>query len=160
MMGKMEAGKTYYISGWMKLEGAESNNINVTIVKTDGSGTSYTWVGSATAYDNQWTKLEGYYTFNVTGTLTTLAVYFEGPAAGVNYYLDDVNVVDAGNWEEEANARIEQIRKRNAQITVVNQFGSPIAGVEVDINQVKHQFAFGSCINYQGTQRRKLCQFL
>ena len=100
-----------------------------------------------TGYDNQWTKLEGAYTVNVTGTLTELAIYFEGPAAGVNYYLDDVNVVDAGNWEEEANARIEQIRKRNAQITVVNQFGSPVAGVDVDINQVKHQFAFGSCIN-------------
>jgi endo-1,4-beta-xylanase len=147
MMGKMIAGRTYYISGWMKLEGAESNGINLTVVKTDGSGTSYSWVAWTTGYGNQWTKLEGAYTVNVTGTLTELTIYFEGPAAGVNYYLDDVNVVDAGDWEEEANARIEQIRKRDAQITVVNQFGSPVAGVDVDINQVKHQFAFGSCIN-------------
>jgi endo-1,4-beta-xylanase len=149
MLSKMEAGKTYYISGWMKLEGASSGNINVTVVKTDGSGTSYTWVASATGYDNQWTKLEGYYTFNVTGTLTQLAIYFEGPAAGVNYYLDDVNVVDAGGWEEEANARIEQIRKRDALITIVNPGGHPISDVNVQIQQTKHQFAFGSCINYR-----------
>ena len=149
MLGKMQPGKTYFISGWMKLEGASSSNINLTVVKTDDSGTSYTWVTSTTGYDNQWTKLYGSYTVNVTGTLTALAIYFEGPAAGINYYLDDVNVVEAGDWKEEANARIEQIRKRDAHITVVNPSGHPISNVNVQIQQTKHRFAFGSCINYR-----------
>jgi len=147
MLGKMQAGKTYLISGWMKLEGVSSSNINVTVVKTDGSGTSYTWVAWTTGYDNQWTKLDGSYTVNVTGTLTELAIYFEGPAAGVNYYLDDVNVSEEGDWKEEANARIEQIRKRDAHITVVNPAGQPVGDVNVRIQQKNHLFAFGSCIN-------------
>jgi len=147
MMGKMQAGRTYYISGWMKLEGTESNSINVTVLKTDDSGTSYTWVAWTTGYNNQWTKLEGAYTLNVTGTLTQLTIYFEGPAAGVSSYLDDVNVVDAGDWKQEANTRIEQIRKRNTRITIVNPSGQPISDVNVQIQQTKHRFAFGSCIN-------------
>jgi endo-1,4-beta-xylanase len=149
MLGKMEAGKTYFISGWMKIEGVSSSHINVTVVKTDDSGTTYTWVASTAGYDNQWTKLYGAYTVNVTGTLTDIAIYFEGPDEGVNYYLDDVNVFETGNWKEEANARIEQIRKRDAHITVVDSEEQPVSGVNVWIQQKKHRFAFGSCINYR-----------
>ncbi len=147
MLGKMEAGKTYRISGWMKLEGASSDNINIAFVKTDDSGTHYPWIDSGTGYDDQWTELKDYYTLDVNGTLTQLDLYFEGPAVGVSYYLDDVNIIEMGDWKEDADARIEQYRKRDAKITIVNKLGLPIEGVEVDINQVKHRFAFGSAIS-------------
>jgi GH35 family endo-1,4-beta-xylanase len=160
MMGKMTDGRIYRISGWMKLDGASSSNINVTVAKTDDSGTAYTWVDWATGYDNQWTELKGYYTLDVNGTLTNIVIYFEGPAAGVNYYLDDVEVVEVNDWnEEQTNARIEQVRKRDAQITVTNQRGQPLEGVEVNINQVKHQFAFGSAINYRVLSNPDYAQF-
>jgi GH35 family endo-1,4-beta-xylanase len=148
MTGKMLPGKTYHISGWMKIEGASSSGINVTVAKTDGSGTSYTWVASTTGYDNKWTYVSGTYTVNVTGTMTDIFVYFEGPPTGVNYYLDDVNVMELGDqWKQDANARIEQFRKRDARITVVNPSGNHIRDVNVQINQIKHRFALGSCIN-------------
>jgi GH35 family endo-1,4-beta-xylanase len=148
LLGKMTPGKTYYISGWMKIEGTPDCNINVTIVKTDDSGTTYTWVDWTKGYDNCWTQLKGPYTLDVTGALTELAIYFEGPPADVNYYLDDVNVADTTDWKQEANAQIEQIRKRDAHITVVNPSGRPISDVNVQIQQTKHLFAFGSAINY------------
>jgi GH35 family endo-1,4-beta-xylanase len=50
------------------------------------------------------------------------------------------------DWESDANARIEQIRKRNAQITVVDSLGNPVPGLYVQISQIKHRFAFGTCI--------------
>jgi GH35 family endo-1,4-beta-xylanase len=159
MLGKMAAGKTYRISGWMKPAGVSSDNINLTVLKTDNSGTSYTWVDWATGYDNQWTELKGYYTVDVNGTLTNIAIYFEGPAVGVNYYLDDVEVTEVNDWKQGANARIEQIRKRDAQITVVDRRGYPVSGVEVDINQVKHRFAFGSCINSRVLSNPDYAQF-
>ncbi|MDD5063982.1 MAG: endo-1,4-beta-xylanase [Phycisphaerae bacterium] len=51
-----------------------------------------------------------------------------------------------GDWESDANARIEQIRKRNAEITVVDSLGAPVPGINVQIEQIGHRFAFGTCI--------------
>ncbi|MGA2916507.1 MAG: carbohydrate binding domain-containing protein [Sedimentisphaerales bacterium] len=95
LLGKMTAGKTYTLTYWIRLENASGNGdtIGATISKTDGSGTSYTQVGSTTAFNNEWTPISGSYTLTVSGTLTNLLLYFAGPAAGVNYYLDDVNLV-------------------------------------------------------------------
>jgi endo-1,4-beta-xylanase len=150
MNGKMLPGKTYLISGWMKVEGVSSSGINVTVGKTDDSGTNYTWVAWTTVYDSNWAYLSGAYTVNVTGIMTNIFVYFEGPDPNVNFYVDDVNVTElGGDWKEEANARIEQYRKRDASITVVNPSGYPVKDVNVQINQIKHRFAFGSCINYR-----------
>jgi GH35 family endo-1,4-beta-xylanase len=53
-----------------------------------------------------------------------------------------------GDWKSDANARIEQIRKRNAEITVVDVNGQPVPGINVQISQIKHRFAFGTCIAY------------
>jgi len=51
------------------------------------------------------------------------------------------------DWKSDANDRIEQIRKRNAQITVVDINGQPVHDINVQIAQTKHSFAFGSCFN-------------
>ena len=53
-----------------------------------------------------------------------------------------------GDWKSDANARIEQNRKRNAQITVVDSLGQPVPGLNAQIEQVRHRFAFGTCIAY------------
>lgn len=53
-----------------------------------------------------------------------------------------------GDWESDANTRIEQIRKRDAQITVLYLNSQPVSGLNVQIEQVKHHFAFGTCIAY------------
>jgi GH35 family endo-1,4-beta-xylanase len=56
------------------------------------------------------------------------------------------------DWKSDANARIEQIRKRDAKITVVDPAGNPISGVTVNVQQLKHKFGFGSAICYQADQ--------
>jgi GH35 family endo-1,4-beta-xylanase len=54
-----------------------------------------------------------------------------------------------GDWKSDANARIEQIRKGNFRITTVWPGGpNSIPDVNVQISQIKHQFAFGTAINY------------
>jgi GH35 family endo-1,4-beta-xylanase len=52
------------------------------------------------------------------------------------------------DWKSEANARIEANRKRNAQIAIVDSVGAPVPGLTIDIQQIGHRFAFGTCIAY------------
>jgi len=93
VLGKMIPGETYTISAWMKLENSSSDQIIVTIERRDDRGVSYTRVDQSTGYNSRWTRLSGRFTLDVVGILTTLDVYFEGPASGVNFYLDDVEVL-------------------------------------------------------------------
>ncbi len=51
-----------------------------------------------------------------------------------------------GDWKSDANTRIEQIRKRNAQISLVDSNDDSVSGINVQINQVGHRFAFGTCL--------------
>jgi GH35 family endo-1,4-beta-xylanase len=53
-----------------------------------------------------------------------------------------------GDWKSDANARIESIRKRDARITVIDSEGYPVPGVDVQIEQIKHRFAFGTGLTY------------
>jgi len=93
VLGKMIPGETYTISAWIKLENSSSDQIIVTIEQRDDRGTSYTRVNETTGYESRWTRLSGRFTLEAVGILTTLDVYFEGPAEGVNFYLDDVEVL-------------------------------------------------------------------
>jgi glucuronoarabinoxylan endo-1,4-beta-xylanase len=93
VLGKMIPGETYTISAWMKLENSTSDLIIVTIEQRDDRGTSYTRVNETAGYDSRWTRLSGRFTLEAVGILTTLDIYFEGPAPEVNFYLDDVEVL-------------------------------------------------------------------
>ena len=93
IFGKMESGKTYRISGWVRLQNVEADNIKLTISQEDSNGTYYHLVNSSLGFNFQWTQLSGEFTLNVTGILSTLNCYFHGPKPGVNFYLDDVEIV-------------------------------------------------------------------
>jgi glucuronoarabinoxylan endo-1,4-beta-xylanase len=92
MFGKMENGKTYQISGWVRLENAPSDTVTVSFEQQDDSGTKYHNVATVTATNSDWVQLSGSFKLDITGTLSVLDVYFEGPAPGVNFYVDDANV--------------------------------------------------------------------
>lgn len=92
MIGKMVPGETYQISGWMRLENASSETVKVTVQQTDGDGTKYHGVDSATASNSGWIQLSGNFTLTVDGTLTELYVYFEGPGNDISFFVDDAVV--------------------------------------------------------------------
>ncbi len=50
-------------------------------------------------------------------------------------------------WVDEANARIEAIRKRDVAVLVVDGSGTPVPGAAVSAAQTGHRFAFGSVVN-------------
>lgn len=50
-------------------------------------------------------------------------------------------------WRAEADKRIDQHRKANMQIQVVDLLGKPVVGAKVHVQMTRHAFAFGSVYN-------------
>jgi GH35 family endo-1,4-beta-xylanase len=146
LLGVLQPATNYRISAWARLAGGGNQPVQLTIQKTDGGGTTYAAVANGTANSSGWTQLSGGYTLTVNGTLTSLNLYVEGPAAGVSFYADDF-VVEQYDWKTQANARIEQIRKRDVQLLIVDANGNPVPGVNISVKQTRNRFAFGSAIN-------------
>lgn len=147
ILGKLEDGKTYRISAWVLLDNAESDSIGLTVYQEDAAGTIYPHPHWTTGYSDRWVQLAGAFTLNATGSVTGLAVYVEGPSPGVNFYVDDFSVEEIGDWRTEVRQRTEQIRKRDAVLTVLGPDAQPAAGAQVRIRQIRNHFAFGSTIN-------------
>ena len=148
MLGVLQPATNYSISAWVRLVSGSSETVLLTIKKTDGGGTTYQNVASGTANSTGWTQLTGSYALTVNGTLSGLNLYMEGPAVGVSFYADDFIVQAAGDWKTQANARIEQVRKRDVRLLVVDPAGNPVPGTGIAVKQTRHRFAFGSAINY------------
>ncbi|GAB5559223.1 MAG: hypothetical protein SynsKO_08700 [Synoicihabitans sp.] len=73
------------------------------------------------------------------GTSKTLA---EMPRTSFEY---PGRAMDAA-WRAEAAARIDQYRKGNYQIKVIDESGDPLPGESVRVRMLKHQFEFGSAM--------------
>ena len=65
-----------------------------------------------------------------------------------SFLVDDVALYeeDTSGWEEEANERIEQIRKSNLRVTFVMESGGSVDDLQLDVTQKSHQFGFGSAV--------------
>jgi glucuronoarabinoxylan endo-1,4-beta-xylanase len=92
VFGKMIDGKTYQVAGWVRLDNAAGDSVKLSFEQQDDAGTRYYTVALGYATDTGWIKLSGEFTLHVTGTLSVLDVYFEGPAPGVDFYVDDAVV--------------------------------------------------------------------
>jgi len=146
LAGMLEPGKQYSVRASVRVVAASPQPVRLTIQRTDGSGTSYHGVASATATPNTWTQLGGSYTHAASGTLTALNLYMEGPEGGVDFYADDF-AVEGHDWKAAANDRIESIRKRDVLLHVIDATGKPVSGATVSVAQTRHRFGFGSAIN-------------
>lgn len=53
-------------------------------------------------------------------------------------------------WRDAAEARIEQIRKGNINLSVVDTSGNPVPNATVRLEQTQHGFGFGTAVTYNG----------
>ena len=94
-VGVLQAGQTYNVSAWVRLVGGGNQTMQLTMQKTDGSGTSYAAIASGSVSSSGWTQLSGQYTYNPSGTVTVLTLYAEMPSNLTNsYYIDDVQLTN------------------------------------------------------------------
>ncbi len=63
-------------------------------------------------------------------------------------YYPGIGVANAP-WRIEATNRINQIRKGDLKVTVLDRNGSPLSGAAVYVQQLNHAFKFGSAITAQ-----------
>lgn len=92
LLGAAEAGNTYAISAWIKVQGTSSANVNITVKTTcDDGSVAYNWGGSTTATNAEWSQITGSVALP-TCNLTEVSLYFDGPDIGVDTLLDDVDV--------------------------------------------------------------------
>jgi len=92
ILGKMEPGRRYTISAWVRLENLPSHEAWMHIRQKDASGTSYPLIDSKTVYSDKWIKLSGNFELKVTGQLQELYVYWQVQAGNENFYVDDAVV--------------------------------------------------------------------
>ena len=92
MFNILQPGTTYTISAWVQLASGANQQVSLTMTKTDANGITYQNVASVTATSTGWTQLVGTYPLTISGTLTNLTLYMEGPPAGVSFYADDFDV--------------------------------------------------------------------
>ncbi len=109
--GVISDGQICTISGWAKLQNADSNSVRITVKQTDDSGTSYHFVDSSTCNSGTWTYLSGDFTLDVNGVLTDLFFYFEGPQAGINFYVDDVSLFGPDSDPNHVTGQIEAAKR-------------------------------------------------
>ena len=162
ILGKVTPGLAYRYTAWVKLATPGSHNLSITISQLDGAGQNYFFADNTTVTDQAWVKLEGVFRAQVTGTLQTLFMYIEGPPPGVNIYADDFSIVpfQDDSWREAANARIEQIRKRDVDVKVVDQDGNAISGAALTIEQTRNLFGFGTAIATNALDNPRYRDFL
>ena len=118
LIGKVQIGKTYKLSGWVRLDNSNQDNIIFSIEMEDDSPVQYINIEKLTCSNTEWTELSGEFTPSPTGALKTLDVYFEGPEADVNFFVDDVSVTQvssaAATAEPNKPAKMEPKAEPNA----------------------------------------------
>jgi len=147
VLGVLQDSHTYRISAWVRLRGAANDQAGITIKQVDGQGTQYYNATWSTARSDRWMFRSGIFTLNVVGELTELTLYFSGPQPGVDLLIDDAAAIEIDDWKSDADARIEEIRKRDCTITVLSPADIPVSNAVVELYQTSHDFAFGSCID-------------
>ncbi|MDD5455207.1 MAG: carbohydrate binding domain-containing protein, partial [Candidatus Ratteibacteria bacterium] len=92
LLGKIKKGGEYEVSAWVKIGNAESDNVYITAEQSDENGIKYIRIASGVASSSQWIQLSGTFKPEITGELFVMNIYAEGPASGVDIYVDEVNV--------------------------------------------------------------------
>lgn len=84
------AGTTYFIEGAVRVSAA-SAPVNLTVKEVCG-GDNYVTVASGTATNTEWLELSGTYTMAACEDWTEIQFYVEGPATGIDIFIDEMSI--------------------------------------------------------------------
>ncbi len=85
-------GATYLMNAWVRINGAASAPVSLTVLSVCDGAQSFTQVASGTATDQGFIHLSGSYLVPPCNNLSQLTMYVEGPASGIDEIVDDVSV--------------------------------------------------------------------
>ena len=132
------------------------------IIRRSENGVDYAQIGTSGVSSFTDTNATLYETYYYTVAASDSGWYESAPSApvigeagdpftgdnisGIESLVDDVeNGTDP--WRIAANARIDQYRKSDLTVRVVDDFGNPIPGADVTVELQRHEFQFGCYID-------------
>ncbi len=120
LLGKLQPGVNYTVTAWVRLPKTPANSkVLLNVKQVDGAGTRYIEIDSLQVQHNRWAKLYGHFKYQPTGTVSTLQFYVTGPAAGVDFLVDDVTFTPPLAYSPPANpARSDFVRAKGRQLVV------------------------------------------
>ncbi len=92
ILDKLQAGRGHDLRVWVRTRQDVSATYSLGIKLVDASGTKYLSLDSRTVAPGKWVKLGGYYRHSPTGTATLAQLYVNGPAVGVEFFVDDASL--------------------------------------------------------------------
>lgn len=92
LLSVAEAEQTYNVKLYARISGASAADLSITLkTRCDGETESYMGAGTTQVIDSDWSEVTGQFTLPAC-TLAETFIYFDGPDAGIDIYLDDVEV--------------------------------------------------------------------
>jgi endo-1,4-beta-xylanase len=92
LTGAVAPGKSYAVSAWVRTSSPTATAVRLSAKLTCAGTTSFVTVGDASASSAGWSPIAVTYTVPACPTgYTEVTLYEEGPAAGIDLYLDDVS---------------------------------------------------------------------
>ena len=96
ILGRIEPGRVYYCSAWVRIENAPQALVTMTVSKEEdgkNGAPKHSFVASRTVAENEWAEIHGTYVLeDVTGVIKSLFFSIAGPPPGVNLVVDDVSI--------------------------------------------------------------------
>ena len=83
---------------------------------------------------------------NMNRTKTNGNSYSGNDVVGIEAIVDE-SLADSQPWRQQANERIDRLRKADIEVRVVDADGKPVSGVPVQIKQQRHLFHFGGVVS-------------
>ena len=145
--GTLVRDQDYRISASVRLADANaSGEVGIQIRYKDDRPTQYPWIARQTITGSEWTELEAGFRVGFSGDLEELEIHIIGLNGDAGLYVDDVQMV-AYDWRTAADDRIEEHRKRDAQLSFVDASGAAVDVASVQIEQVSSEFGFGTAVH-------------
>jgi|GEM_PF-1197926 len=118
LTGRLVAGTRYIVSVWVKMATDEATRPSLNIKSVIGGSTTYTTVASLPTDHTRWVKLSGVYQYDPAGTPGEVRVYVQGPAATLDFYVDDFEVEAFPQYVVTPSTPADFVRRSGAGLVV------------------------------------------
>lgn len=92
LTASLTAGTRYLVSAWVKLAVEDDTRLELYVKQTVGGSTRYSQLDSLPVDHQRWVRLFGLYDYAPSAAPSEVLVYVMGPAASIDFYVDDVEV--------------------------------------------------------------------
>lgn len=114
----LQAGRGHDVRVWVRNRQDVSASYALGIKQVDDSGTKYFGIDSRVVPPGKWVKLGGYYRHAPTGTLRSAQLYLNGPASGVEFFIDDARLEPPEPYTPSGGVDSDFIRASGRQLVV------------------------------------------